>query len=97
MTDLVHVVLLLLGEAEDVEGVVGELHVLLVVYALHCYFSLDFRIYKIGITAYELGGEVAQWQHTDSITSVSDSNPRTRKLSVLGEMQLSIAHYRRSL
>jgi hypothetical protein len=59
MTDLVHVVLLLLGEAKDVEGVVGELHVLLVVYALHCYFSLDYRIFKTGITLYKLGGEVA--------------------------------------
>ena len=34
-TDLVDIVLLLLGEAEDVVGLVGELHVLLVVDAVH--------------------------------------------------------------
>jgi hypothetical protein len=37
---LVDVVLLLLGEAEDVEGIVGKLHVLLVVDAVHRHFAL---------------------------------------------------------
>jgi hypothetical protein len=37
---LVDVVLLLLGEAKDVEGIVGKLHVLLVVNAVHRHFAL---------------------------------------------------------
>ena len=36
-TDLEDVVLFLLAEAEDVEGLVGELHVLLVVDGLHAH------------------------------------------------------------
>ena len=37
---LVDVVLLLLGEAENVVGLVGELHVLLVVNAVHSHLTL---------------------------------------------------------
>ena len=51
MTHPVDVVLLLLGEAEDVEGLVRELHVLLVVDGLHGDLALGHEVVVTDVVA----------------------------------------------